>query len=152
MIAVDTNVIVRLLMQDDRKQTPCAASLFAAHQVWIAKTVLLEVSWVLASFYKYRPEGVREALENLVGLPNVQVEDESAVESALALSAQGSISPTRCIWRAGRRAPGLHLSTKPSFAGPRKREWLPRRSWIQKPFLKRSGPQKPIPSPAGACS
>jgi predicted nucleic-acid-binding protein len=89
MIAVDTNVIVRLLTQDDREQAAYAASLFAAHQIWIAKTVLLEVSWVLASFYKYRPEGVREALENLVGLPNVLVEDESAVTNALALSAQG---------------------------------------------------------------
>lgn len=105
MIAVDTNVIVRLLMQDDRKQTPCAASLFAAHQVWIAKTVLLEVSWVLASFYKYRPEGVREALENLVGLPNVQVEDEAAVESALALSAQGVGF-----------ADALHLMSRPQSA------------------------------------
>jgi predicted nucleic-acid-binding protein len=89
MIAVDTNVIVRLLTQDDPEQTACAASLFAAHPIWIAKTVLIEVSWALASFYKYRSERVREALENLVGLPNVEVEDEAVVESALALAAQG---------------------------------------------------------------
>jgi predicted nucleic-acid-binding protein len=89
MIAVDTNVIVRLLTRDDLEQTAYAASLFAANQIWIAKTVLLEVNWALTSVYKYRPEGVREALENLVGLPNVLVEDESAVTNALALSAQG---------------------------------------------------------------
>jgi predicted nucleic-acid-binding protein len=43
MIAVDTNVLVRLLTGDDPKQTAAARSLFAAEPVWIAKTVLLEV-------------------------------------------------------------------------------------------------------------
>jgi predicted nucleic-acid-binding protein len=105
MTAVDTNVIVRLLTQDDREQTAHAISLFAAHQIWIAKTVLLEVSWVLTSFYQYRPDGVRKALENLVGLPNVQVEDESAVTNALALSAQGIDF-----------ADALHLESRPPGA------------------------------------
>lgn len=102
MIAVDTNVIVRLLMQDDRKQAAYATSLFAANQIWIAKTVLLEVSWVLTSFYQYRPDGVRKALEDLMGLPNVRVEDESAVASALALSAKGIDF-----------ADALHLASRP---------------------------------------
>jgi len=95
-------VIVRLLTRDDREQTVYAASLFAAQQIWIAKTVLLEVSWVLTSFYQYRPDGVRKALEDLMGLPNVRVEDESAVASALALSAKGIDF-----------ADALHLASKP---------------------------------------
>ena len=66
MVAVDTNVIVRLLTEDNREQGAYATSLFAAHQIWIAKTVLLEVSWVLTSVYKYRFESVREALESLI--------------------------------------------------------------------------------------
>lgn len=89
MLAVDTNVIVRLLTQDDRKQAAAATSLFDAHQIWIAKTVLLEINWVLKSVHRYRPEGVREALKSLMGLPNVRVEDESAVANALALAASG---------------------------------------------------------------
>jgi predicted nucleic-acid-binding protein len=82
-------VIVRLLTQDDREQAANATSLFAAHQIWIAKTVLLEVSWVLTSVYQFRSESVREALAKLVGLPSVQTEDECSVASALALSAKG---------------------------------------------------------------
>ncbi|HEY1755001.1 MAG TPA: hypothetical protein VGG72_06365 [Bryobacteraceae bacterium] len=102
------------------RQTALATALFAAHQVWIAKTVLVEVAWVLAVFYKYRFEAVHEALEKLAGLPNVRVEDEPAVVSALALSAQASVSPMHCTSRAGRMAPGLRPSTKPSFAWPEK--------------------------------
>jgi predicted nucleic-acid-binding protein len=102
MIAVDTNVVVRLLTQDDREQAAYATSLFAAHQVWIAKTVFLEVNWVLKRVHQYRSESVREALESLMGLPNVRVEDESSVALALALSAQGLDF-----------ADALHLASKP---------------------------------------
>jgi predicted nucleic-acid-binding protein len=63
MIAVDTNVIVGLLTEDDPQQTAYAASLFAANQIWIAKTVILETNWVLKSVQRFRPETVREALE-----------------------------------------------------------------------------------------
>ena len=89
MIAVDTNVIVRLLVQDDAKQAASAASLFEASQIWIAKTVILETSWVLVSVYRYPDESVREALTKLIGLPNVRVEDETSVTAALALGAKG---------------------------------------------------------------
>jgi predicted nucleic-acid-binding protein len=102
MIAVDTNVIVRLLTQDNSEQAAYATSLFAANQIWIAKTVLLEVSWVLTSVYKYRFESVHEALENLIGLPNVQMEDEYSVASALELSAKDVDF-----------ADALHLASKP---------------------------------------
>ena len=40
MIAVDTDVLVRLLTGDDPKQAAAAQSLFAAGPVWIAKTVI----------------------------------------------------------------------------------------------------------------
>jgi predicted nucleic-acid-binding protein len=102
MLAVDTNVIVRLLTQDDRKQAAYATALFETHQIWIAKTVLLEVSWVLASVYQYPSDTVREALMKLIGLPNVRVEDEPAVASALALSAKGLDF-----------ADALHLTSRP---------------------------------------
>ena len=46
MTAVDTNVVVRLLAQDDPKQTAAARALFSAGSIWIAKTVLLETAWV----------------------------------------------------------------------------------------------------------
>ena len=50
MIAVDTNVVVRLLAQDDPKQA-AARTLFAAGPIWIAKTVLLETEWELRTVY-----------------------------------------------------------------------------------------------------
>ena len=89
MVAVDTNVIVRLLTQDERKQAAFATAIFADADVWIAKTVLLECAWALKSSYGYKPEAVRHALAMLLGLPNVQVEDRPAIARALSLAAHG---------------------------------------------------------------
>jgi|SRR5665213_1401221 len=90
MTAVDTNVLVRLLTGDDPEQEAAAArSLFAAGPVRIAKTVLLETSWVLRSVYEFEDSAIREALTRLLGLRNVDVEDEASVASALALTAHG---------------------------------------------------------------
>jgi predicted nucleic-acid-binding protein len=102
MIAVDTNVIVRLLTRDDPSQAAYAASLFETHQIWLAKTVILETCWVLGSSYRYSDEAVRGALTKLIGLPNVRVEDETSVAAALALAAKGIDF-----------ADALHLSSRP---------------------------------------
>src|ERR1039458_8114003 len=89
MIAVDTNVVVRLLTEDDPTQTAAAKSLFAAGSIWIAKTVLLETGWVLRSLYGFEESAICDAFTKLLGLKNVHTEDESAVAAALALSAHG---------------------------------------------------------------
>jgi predicted nucleic-acid-binding protein len=89
MIAVDTNVVVRLLTDDDARQAAAARRVFAAEDIWIAKTVLLETAWVLRRLYRFEEVEIREAFANLMGLQNVRVEDETSVASALDLAANG---------------------------------------------------------------
>ena len=102
MIAVDTNVVVRLLTADDAKQAASARSLFAAGPIWIAKTVLLEAGWVLRSLYGFDESAIREAFTKLLGLKNVHTEDEPSVASALALTVHGIAF-----------ADAIHLSSRP---------------------------------------
>ena len=47
MLSVDTNVVVRLLVNDDPQQGERARKLFDSDQIWIGVTVLLESAWVL---------------------------------------------------------------------------------------------------------
>ena len=89
MLAVDTNVVVRLLTQDDPKQTAAARSLFATEQIWIAKTVLLETGWVLRSLYGFEDGAIRDAFAKLLGLKNVHTEHKLSMAPALALTAHG---------------------------------------------------------------
>jgi len=89
MIAVDTNILVRLLTGDEPKQEAVARTLFASEPIWIAKTVLLETCWVLRSLYGLEESAIRNAFTKLLGLKNVRAEDESSVAAALALTAHG---------------------------------------------------------------
>lgn len=51
MIALDTNVIVRLATEDDAAQFARAKALVAGNECYISATVLLEAEWVLRSAY-----------------------------------------------------------------------------------------------------
>lgn len=75
MIAVDTNVLVRLLTADDPSQTERAVKLFRNEQILIPKTVLLETEWVLRFSYKLSPEVIGTAFRRVFGLPQVRIED-----------------------------------------------------------------------------
>jgi predicted nucleic-acid-binding protein len=105
MTAVDTNVLVRLLTGDDARQEAAARRLFAAGPIWIAKTVLLETGWVLRSLYGFEEGAIRDAFARLLGLENVQAEDEPGVAAALALTAHGI-----------EFADAMHLASRPPGA------------------------------------
>jgi predicted nucleic-acid-binding protein len=47
MLAVDANIIVRLLTNDERAEAARAKILLAENEVFVATTVLLETEWVL---------------------------------------------------------------------------------------------------------
>ncbi len=102
MIAVDTNVLLRLLTGDEPKQAAAARRLFASQPIWIAKTVLLETGWVLRSLYGFEPGVICGAFIKLLGLKNVKTEDEPSVAAALALAAHGI-----------ELADAMHLGSKP---------------------------------------
>jgi predicted nucleic-acid-binding protein len=105
MTAVDTNVLVRLLMGDHPQQAAAAKSLFAAGPIWIAKTVLLETARVLRSRYGFEDAAIVDAFTKLLGLNNVQTEDESSIADAVVLAAHGI-----------ELADALHLSSRPPGA------------------------------------
>ncbi|HKY19830.1 MAG TPA: type II toxin-antitoxin system VapC family toxin [Vicinamibacterales bacterium] len=89
MLAVDTNVVVRLLADDDAAQHRRAVALFRAHTVWLSRTVLLETEWVLRSAFGFAESEIAEALVRLVHLPEVRCEDKPTVLEALAAFAAG---------------------------------------------------------------
>ena len=84
MIALDTNVLVRCLTLDDPTQVPAAKALLAHRDgVFVAKTVLLELEWVLRAAYKLPRRAIHSALGKLLGLPNLSIESPGQVSQAL---------------------------------------------------------------------
>lgn len=89
MIAVDTNVVVRYLVEDDLAQTDRAEVVLRSGAVLVPKTVLLEAAWVLSARYRFDRAAVARGLRQLLGLPGVTVEDPEVVARALDLHDQG---------------------------------------------------------------
>ena len=83
MLAVDTNVIVRYLTQDDAEQFAKASALIRSEDVYVCTTVLLETEWVLRCSYRFGRERISAALAAFAGLPRVTLEDPAAAAKAL---------------------------------------------------------------------
>ncbi|WP_009633172.1 type II toxin-antitoxin system VapC family toxin [Synechocystis sp. PCC 7509] len=83
MIAVDTNIVVRLLTQDDEQQYNKSFKLFQKHDVFIPDIVILETEWVLRFAYNFKPNKICEAFKNLFGLPNVQLTNGNLMAQVL---------------------------------------------------------------------
>lgn len=83
MLAVDTDLVVRLLTNDDRAQTRRAVAVFAANEVFLPKTVLLETEWVLRHAYRLERADILRGLLGVLGMPRVVAEDAPNVSVAL---------------------------------------------------------------------
>lgn len=86
MIALDTNVLARYAVKDDREQAALATEFLAGNRCFVLKTALIEFVWVLSSpaGYDLPREIVHERVLHILGLPEVETEDATAVAQALA--------------------------------------------------------------------
>ena len=89
MIALDTNVVVRFLTDDDAAQARRARRLIEGNEVLVAATVLLEAEWVLRAGYGFAPERVHNSFLSLLGIPTVHTDAPDRVNLALEWYAGG---------------------------------------------------------------
>ena len=89
MRAVDTNVLVRALVQDDAPQGRRAQVCLSAQPVYVPVTVILELEWVLRSRYGYSPKAIADTMEKLAILENAVVGEPAAVVAAARKMRQG---------------------------------------------------------------
>lgn len=89
MIALDTNVLARYYVASSdapsQKQSAAARKLLeSGKSLFVSKTVVLELEWVLRGYYKSIPQDVLAVMNHLLAMPQVTVEDRVAVELATA--------------------------------------------------------------------
>lgn len=89
MIALDTNILVRLITDDDEDQAARAEALIKSEQVFVPLTVFLEAEWVLRQRLGFGPERVVTALLAFADIPTVSLEERSRVLDALRWAAAG---------------------------------------------------------------
>ena len=94
MIALDTNVLARYYVASadapSQKQSAAARKLLeSGKSLFVSKSVVLELEWVLRGYYKSPPQDVLAVVTHLLAMPNVELEDRVAVELAGAALADG---------------------------------------------------------------
>lgn len=87
MLAVNTNVLLRFLTQDDAEQGRLARSLMLETLTekrpgFVSAVVICETAWVLARFYGLSQPETRDALRPLLGAPQLVFGDEPALRIA----------------------------------------------------------------------
>lgn len=85
MIALDTNVLVRYLTQDDEAQFLAVLSLLNRKRAkfWVSDLVLVELDWVLTALYEWTRDEIADAFAMLLTVHNLVFESEPRIHRAL---------------------------------------------------------------------
>jgi len=112
MRAVDTNLLVRLLVRDDRAQVT-AAEAFVASGAWASHLVLVETLWVLDAVYERTSAQIALAVDLLLNHKSLTLQDADVVASALAtFRARPTLGFSDClVLEVARKAGHLPLGT-----------------------------------------
>jgi predicted nucleic-acid-binding protein len=102
MPALDTNVLVRYVVQDDVAQLTAAKRLISrcvgeGLTLFVPVTVVLELEWVLRSSFGFEKDDVLLTLSSLFSAAELAFESERAIEIALQLFRKGSADFADCL-------------------------------------------------------
>ena len=116
MTALDTNVLIRYLVDDVPEQAEAARALIDELPTddpgFICREVVLEVAWVLERSYRFTRPQIAEALLNLTASDTLVVEHSDDVAAAAYRFRQGGVGfSDLMILRAAERANSIPLQT-----------------------------------------
>jgi len=81
--AVDTNVLVRFLVDDGSEQVAPARRLFSTEQIFVPLSVMLETEWVLRSNFGFARTQICDAFDRVLGLDSVSFQERRMLENAV---------------------------------------------------------------------
>jgi len=102
MAALDTNILVRFLVEDDVAQLAAAKKLIrkcvqTGEVLYVPVTVAIELEWVLRSNFGFAKPDVVNTLSQLLSSVELTFESEAALEVALVLYSQGAADFSDCL-------------------------------------------------------
>jgi predicted nucleic-acid-binding protein len=115
MLGLDTNVLIRYLMQDDRRQYEKARRLIhrevgKGEPVLVSLLVLLEIEWLLRSRYGLSKAEILAAFSALLEAADLVFEDETSIEYALYSWKDSAADFADCLIEARNRRLGCYAT------------------------------------------
>lgn len=101
MIGLDTNVLVRYIMQDDAKQaakaTKLIESLSAQAPGFVSLVAVVELVWVLSSCYELERDQISQAIDVLLRANQLVVDQAENVARAHGAYSSGTADFADCL-------------------------------------------------------
>lgn len=102
MIGLDTNILVRYILQDDPGQAASAVRLIESQCTadspgYISILVLVELVWVLTTGYRYEKRHIVSTIHQVLITSEFMVEDRETVWAALREYERGSSDFADCL-------------------------------------------------------
>jgi len=118
MVAVDTNILVRLMTWDNAEQRE-AATRFIEKGAWVSILALAEATWVFGAVYRRNAAEVASAIDMLIQNKDLTLQDPDTVAAALELfRSRPSLGFSDCLLlHLARKAGHLPLGTFDSALG-----------------------------------
>lgn len=97
MIRLDTNYIIRYLINDDEKMAEIAENIILNRITYISNEVLAEVIYVLSGVYSIPKKDICEMLIQLISFENIEVENKSILIDALKFLNNKNLDFVDCL-------------------------------------------------------
>lgn len=102
-IFADTNIFIRLYLQDNPKLSPLAKDIISGCEsgkftLVICPVTILEIVWLLLSFYKIPKEKILLFLEEILLISNIEIIDRPLIEKVVSIYKSRNIDVTDAYW------------------------------------------------------
>ena len=101
MPTLDTNILVRYLVADDKKQFQSAKTLIESADeeapLFLPLSVVVELEWVLRSLYSFDKPTLITTFNQLLGTQELVFQDEDIVEVAMSLYTENNTDFSDCL-------------------------------------------------------
>jgi predicted nucleic-acid-binding protein len=110
LTGLDTNILSRFFLQDDRLQSPKADQILASLSVqgpgWVGLATVLELIWVLSSKNRFDRRTIAKTIDQLLSREEIVVEQAETVQKALQLFRDGKADFADCLIALSAKAAG----------------------------------------------
>ena len=97
MIIVDTNIILRYLLQDNEELSQKAIDIIDNNEIFIPTEVIVEASYVLRKVYNVEKEKIYEAIKLLLNMEDVKFQNKETIEVAFKIYSEKNFDIVDCM-------------------------------------------------------
>lgn len=97
MIIVDTNIILRYLLNDNEKLNKVATNIMENNDIFIPTEVIVETSYVLKKVYHVEKEKIYEVVKELLNFENIHFQNSDTIKLAFKVYFERNFDIVDCL-------------------------------------------------------